>query len=246
MRLDVYLVNNGLSRSRATASEAIRSGCVFVNGKAVKKPSFEITGLEAVTVNADNEKYVSRGGYKLEHALNEFGIDVSGHVCVDIGASTGGFTDCLLQRGAKSVLAIDSGTDQLSEKIASDPRVTSLENTNISTYIPKKPGFADFVCVDVSFISLKLVFPAIKTVLKEDGVAVCLIKPQFEAGRENLGKGGVIKSEKVRLKAVGDVCDFARSLGFTVKNTVQSPITGGDGNIEYLCELRIDSEECIP
>ena len=245
MRLDSFLVANAICRSRARASEVIRGGCVSVNGRIVTKPSFDVSGDESVTVSADNEKYVSRGGYKLEHALDAFGINVGGLVCVDIGASTGGFTDCLLQRGAKSVLAIDSGTDQLHKKIAEDPRVTSLEKTNIRTYTPDTLNFADFVCVDVSFISLKLVFPAIKSILKTGGVAVCLIKPQFEAGREALGKNGVIKDDKVRKKAVADVCESARALNFTVCEVTESPITGGDGNVEYLCKLTLNGDEDI-
>lgn len=234
MRIDLFLVNNGLCRSRSTASESIKNGNVRVNGKTVSKPSFDVSGEESIEVFSENEKYVSRGGYKLEGALDEFKIDVASCVCADIGASTGGFTDCLLQRNAKSVLAIDSGSGQLVEKIAADPRVTSYENTNIRDFTPEKDNFCDFICVDVSFISLKLVFPAIDRLLKEDGSCVCLIKPQFEAGRENVGKGGIVKNRSVYKRIIADLKESASAHSLTLTRLTVSPIKGGDGNTEFL------------
>ena len=237
MRLDAYLVANGLCRSRATASESIKNGCVIVNGRIVTKPSCEVSGDEAICIEAVNEKYVSRGGYKLEGALQGFGIDVTDYVCVDIGASTGGFTDCLLQKGARSVLAIDSGSGQLDSRIASDSRVVSLENTNIRSFTPNSLYFADFICVDVSFISLKYVLPAIDMMLKQTGEAVCLIKPQFEAGKENIGKNGIVKDPKVYKKVLTDIVNCANENNLVTERLIPSPITGGDGNIEFLCNL---------
>lgn len=242
MRLDAFLVANGLCRSRATAAESVKTSCVTVNGRTVTKPSFEVNGDEDIQISSVNEKYVSRGGYKLEAALDAFDIDVTGHICVDIGASTGGFTDCLLQRGASSVLAIDSGSDQLDGRIAADPRVTSLENTNIRTFVPKEKHFADFICVDVSFISLKYVLPPLRELLKEKGTAVCLIKPQFEAGRQDVGKKGIVRDPAVYKRVILDIVTWAGESGLNVISLIPSPITGGDGNIEFLCKLGHDGK----
>lgn len=237
MRLDAYLVANGLCRSRATAGEAIKSGHVQVNGKTALKAAAQVNEADCVTVTETKEKYVSRGGYKLEGALDAFSLDVTGLTCVDIGASTGGFTDCLLQRGAASVLAIDAGTGQLVPSLAADPRVTSLENTNIRDYCPETPHFADFVCVDVSFISLRLVLPAVSLLLKDGGTAVCLIKPQFEAGRSSLSKKGIVKDERVHKRVIDDVTAWAETLGLAVIHVIPSPIRGGDGNTEFLARM---------
>lgn len=234
MRIDMFLVSSGLCRSRSTAAESIKNGNVKVNGKTVLKPSLYVSGEENIEVISKNEKYVSRGGYKLEGALDFFRLDVTDAVCADIGASTGGFTDCLLQRNAKSVLAIDSGSGQLVAKIADDPRVTSLENTNIRDFVPEENNFCDFICVDVSFISLKLVFSAIDRLLKEDGSCVCLIKPQFEAGRENVGKGGIVKNKNIYKRIISDLSETASENSLILTKLTVSPIKGGDGNREFL------------
>lgn len=238
MRLDAYLVTQRLCRSRATASEAIRAGQVRVDGRIVTKPAVNVTGEEVVAVAETREKYVSRGGYKLEGALKAFSLDVTNFACVDIGASTGGFTDCLLQHGAASVLAIDSGTGQLVPSLAADLRVTSLENTNIRDFVPEIPHFADFVCVDVSFISLKLVLPAVSLLLKDNGTAVCLIKPQFEAGRGSLNKNGIVRDPAVYKRVIAAVTASAAQNGLTVEKVIESPIRGGDGNTEFLSCMR--------
>lgn len=237
MRLDVFLVSSGLCRSRATAAEAVRSSNVTVNGAVVQKPSYEVLGDEDIRVAETMEKYVSRGGYKLEAALNAFGTDVTGLACADIGASTGGFTDCLLKRGAASVLAIDSGRDQLSGELRADHRVTSLEETNIREFFPEEGRKFGFVCVDVSFISLKYVFPAIARMLEDNGAAVCLIKPQFEAGRENIGKNGIVRDRKVHRRVLREVTEAAEGHGLGATGLIPSPIKGGDGNAEYLCRF---------
>ena len=238
MRLDAFLVTNGLCRSRATAAEAVKAGQVTVNGKVTAKPSYEVPDGAAVMVAETKEKYVSRGGYKLEGALSAFSLDVTGFSCADIGASTGGFTDCLLQHGAASVLAIDAGSDQLVSSLRTDPRVTSLENTNIRSFTPEMPHFADFVCVDVSFISLKLVFPAIDLLLRAGGCAVCLIKPQFEAGREHLNKNGIVRDKKIYETVISSVTDAAREHGLMTERVIESPIRGGDGNTEFLALMK--------
>ncbi len=242
MRLDAYLVAQGLCRSRATALEAVRAGQVQVNGKTVTKPAFSLTGQETVAVGDVREKYVSRGGYKLEGALETFGVDVKGFACADIGASTGGFTDCLLQHGAASVLAIDVGSNQLVEKLRQDSRVKSLENTNIRDFVPDTPHFADFVCVDVSFISLTQVLPSVALLLKEGGQAVCLVKPQFEAGREYLNKNGIIRDETVYKRVLERVTSHAVRQGLWIKQSMDSPIRGGDGNKEFLVLFSYETE----
>lgn len=234
MRIDLFLVSNGLCRSRSTAAESIKNGNVKVNGRVITKPSLDVSGEESIEVTSQNEKYVSRGGYKLEGALEFFKLDVTDAVCADIGASTGGFTDCLLQRNARSVLAIDSGSGQLVEKIAADRRVVSLENTNIRDFVPQADNFCDFICVDVSFISLKYVFPAINRLLKENGRCVCLIKPQFEAGRENVGKGGIVKNKNVYKRIVSTLSESACENSLILTGLTVSPIKGGDGNTEFL------------
>ena len=238
MRLDVYLTENKLCKSRAAAQELISDGGVLVNGKPALKNSQDVTEADEITVNEEKlPKYVGRGGLKLERALERWGIDLSGAVCVDIGASTGGFTDCMLQNGAAKVFAVDVGRDQLDEKLRSDSRVVSLEQTDIRDFmLPETP--ADFIGTDVSFISLKLVLPHVYRLLKSGGTAVALIKPQFEAGRENLNKNGIVRSESARQKCVKDIEEFATRCGFKHIGTEQSPIKGGDGNIEFLLAIK--------
>ena len=240
MRLDVYLSEKNLTKSRAAAAALIKAGAVSVNGKIVEKSAFEVGENDDVKIVGETLKYVGRGGLKLEKALEIGKIDLSGKTCLDIGASTGGFTDCMLQNGAKTVYAVDVGTNQLDEKLRNDARVISLENTDIRDFFLNSE--ADFIGADVSFISLKLVLPHIFRLLKKDGKAVVLVKPQFEAGsssvgRKALSKKGVVTDEKARLKIVAEVRDFAEQCGFAVLLTEKSPITGGSGNVEYLMIL---------
>ncbi len=236
MRLDVYLTEKHLTKSRSAAADVIKSGGVSVNGRIVEKSSFDVDENDKVEIVGEMPKYVGRGGYKLEKAISARGIDLKGKVCVDVGASTGGFTDCMLQNGAAKVYAVDVGTGQLDSKIKSDSRIVSLENTDIRRFEP--PEKADFVGADVSFISLKLILSHIFRLLKDNGEAVVLIKPQFEAGRKALSKKGVVRDEKTRLRVVREITDFAKNCGFEIVGYDLSPITGGSGNIEYLLTLR--------
>lgn len=241
MRLDVYLTEKGICRSRSAAQQLINLGGVTVNGKTAVKNSLEIADSDEVKiVELMLPKYVGRGGQKLERALELWSVDLGGKVCLDIGSSTGGFTDCMLQSGAARVFAVDVGSGQLNEKLRADERVISLENTDIRdfTFNNYDISAADFIGTDVSFISLKLVLPHIYRLLAEGGKAVALIKPQFEAGRGSLSKKGIVRDEKTRLRCVEEIKRFAEQCGFTVMGTSVSPITGGDGNIEYLLGLR--------
>ncbi|MCR5584464.1 MAG: TlyA family RNA methyltransferase [Lachnospiraceae bacterium] len=239
-RLDALLVKNGSAPSRERAKEMIKAGRVFVNGKVITKASFTVGETDDIKTEGEGLKYVSRGGLKLEKAITEFNICLEGLTCMDIGASTGGFTDCMLQNGAAKVLAVDVGTDQLVEKLKNDPRVISMEQTNIRYLTPHDIGNIgiDFISADVSFISLTKVLPVIFTLLKEGGESICLIKPQFEAGRQALSKKGIIKDKAVRDKAVADVSRFAEDTGFKVLGITASPIEGGDGNVEFLIFLK--------
>lgn len=238
MRIDVYLAENGIVASRTEAKRFIDEGAVFVNGKQIGKASYDVDGSENITVDKSVKQFVSRGGVKLKGALSEFGISVADKMCIDIGASSGGFTDCLLQSGAAHVIAVDSGSGQLAEVLRKDPRVTVFENYN-ARYM-KSSDFAyapQLAVMDVSFISATYIIPSIYGILCEGGEFVCLIKPQFEVGRQGLGKGGIVKDSKARDLAVKKVLDNAVSVGFTVKGTVQSSIKGGDGNIEFLAHF---------
>lgn len=231
MRLDVFLSENGMCKSRTAAQELIKSGGVTVNGAVCTKPSLEIGQQDKAEITGEQLRYAGRGGLKLEAALAQFGLDISGCECIDIGASTGGFTDCMLQHGAARVYAVDVGTDQLADFLRTDRRVISMEKTDIRTAeLPQ----ADFIGTDVSFISLKLILPHIFRLLKNGGRAAVLIKPQFEAGRQNLNKKGIVRDERVRLRIRDEIAAFAENCGFTVAGMIQSPITGGDGNTEYL------------
>lgn len=231
MRLDVYLTENGMCKSRTAAQSLIKSGGVSLNGKACAKPSQEVAEADKVEITVEQLRYAGRGGLKLEAALEQFRLDITGAECIDIGSSTGGFTDCMLQHGAAKVYAVDVGRDQLVDFLRSDPRVVSMEQTDIRTAeLPQ----VDFIGTDVSFISLKLILPHIFRLLKSGGRAVALIKPQFEAGKANLSKKGIVRDERVRLKIRDDIAGFARGCGFAVTGVTPSPITGGDGNVEYL------------
>ena len=241
MRIDLYLVSTSRAKSRAHAKEMIDGGFVLLNGKTVKKSSVDVLESDVIEVNAPPPKYVSRGGLKLDAALSSFGVDPSGKICCDIGSSTGGFTDCLLQHGAVKVYAVDSGTDQLDPSLREDGRVVSIEQFNARDLSVGTLGeFCDIVTADVSFISQTYIIGRAADVLKDGGIYIGLIKPQFECGREGLGKKGIVKDEKVRLEAVRKVIQYARNEGLRVDSVIESPIRGGDGNTEYLfCGVKV-------
>ena len=237
-RLDVLLVELGLCESRSKAQATIMAGEVYVNAQKADKAGLEVDITSTIEVRGSACPYVSRGGLKLEKALRDFGVDPTGFVCSDSGASTGGFTDCLLQQGAKKVFAIDVGYGQLAWKIRSDPRVVTMERTNIRYVTPEDLGEAlDLSVVDVSFISLKLVLPVIQKLLKPTGQVLCLIKPQFEAGKEKVGKKGVVRDAAVHEEVLQNFIELAGSLGFALKNLTYSPVKGPEGNIEFLAHL---------
>ena len=239
IRLDQYLVQHGLIQSRERAKAMIMSGVVFVNEQKVDKAGEMIKEDAKVEVRGHDIGYVSRGGLKLEKAMQCFPLTPKGKVCMDIGASTGGFTDCMLQNGAKKVYSIDVGYGQLAWKLRNDPRVVNLERTNMRKVTREQvPDEIDFFSVDVSFISLKLILPVARQLMSENAQAVCLIKPQFEAGREKVGKKGVVRDPAVHVEVVRKIFDFCLENGFDVLNLDYSPIKGPEGNIEYLIHLR--------
>ncbi len=242
-RLDILLTELGLAETRSKAQALIKSGTVYVSGCRAEKPGALYAEDAAIELRGESCPYVSRGGLKLEKALRDFGVDVTGFVCSDSGASTGGFTDCLLQKGAKKVFAIDVGTGQLVDKIRHDGRVVVMEQTNIRYVTPGDLGEPlDLAVVDVSFISLKLVLPAVRALLKQDmGQVLCLIKPQFEAGKENLGKKGVVRDPSIHRQVLNDFLSLAARLGFTVLGLTHSPVKGPEGNIEFLGHLTLES-----
>lgn len=247
IRLDQAALKAGLFKSRTAAREAIEKELVTVNGVVRNKPSFSVTEEDEIKYLGEAPVYVGRGGYKLEKALKTFAIDVNGAVCLDAGASTGGFTDCLLQRGAEIVYAVEGGRDQLDEKLRKDARVRSFEKTDVRAMPPEISGqkFDILVC-DLSFISLKLVMPHLLPLLKKGANAVFLVKPQFECGREALGKNGIVKSPRDHTRCLNDVMTASRSLGWAVAGLTYSPICGGSGNIEYLLLLRNDASDIYP
>ena len=246
MRLDKYLTERGYADSRTKAEKLILSGNVVVDGVKREKPSFEIDVDGEHTVEVlSRERYVSRGGLKLEGALDAFGIDVSGLELIDVGASTGGFTDCLLARGAKSVISLDSGHGQLHEKIRNDIRVRVIEGYNARNINARDVGVLDGAVMDVSFISQTLILPALVTVIRDGGFYIGLIKPQFEAGRSALGKGGVVKCAADREAAVQRVISCAAGIGLRLVGLIKSPIEGGDGNIEYLALFKKEQGEVM-
>lgn len=236
-RLDVYLSDNNIVKSRSLAATLIKQGSVEVNGRICTKPSFTIGDGDNVKIIGELPKYVGRGGLKLEKALAHYRLHLDGTVCIDIGASTGGFTDCMLQNGAAKVYSVDVGTDQLDEKLRNDSRVISMEKTDIRNCVGTLPQ-VDFISIDVSFISLKLVLPSAFALLKDGGECVALIKPQFEAGKAHLSKNGIVRDTKVHKKVCDDIAEFASAVGFERSEIIPSPITGGDGNTEYLIYLK--------
>ncbi len=234
-RLDLYLVEEGLCPSREMAKSLIMAGKVFVNNQRSDKAGDQVGEKDKVEVRGETLKYVSRGGLKLEKAMASFPISLEGKTCMDIGASTGGFTDCMLQNGAGKVFAVDVGYGQLAWKLRCDERVVNMERTNIRYVTKEDIGTElDFVSIDVAFISLKLVLPVAYSLMGEGAQMVALIKPQFEAGRENVGKKGVVRDINVHKDVVKTVTQFTQDMGFTVKGLDFSPIRGPEGNIEYL------------
>ena len=238
-RLDVLLVNRNLAESREKAKAIIMSGIVYVDGQKEDKAGTMFEDTVSVEVRGHTLAYVSRGGLKLEKAMTHFGVTLNGKICMDVGASTGGFTDCMLQNGAVKVYSVDFGHGQLAWKLRNDERVVCMEKTNIRYVTPEDiPDRIQFASIDVSFISLTKVLGPVKELLTEDGQIVCLIKPQFEAGREKVGKKGVVREKETHMEVVRMVMDFALSIGFGVLGLAFSPIKGPEGNIEYLLYLQ--------
>lgn len=241
LRLDVYLTEHGFAESREKAKAIIMAGQVFVNNQKSDKAGNIIKPDDIVEVRGDTLKYVSRGGLKLEKAVKVFPINLEGAVCADIGASTGGFTDCMLQNGAVKVYAIDVGYGQLAWKLRTDERVINLERTNFRYVTSEQvPDLLDFASVDVSFISLSHIFPVMRTLLKDGGTAVCLIKPQFEAGKENVGKKGVVRDKSVHIAVIEKIINLIAENKFSLLGLDFSPVKGPEGNIEYLCYIKKD------
>ena len=242
-RLDILLVDKGICTSRERAKTNIMAGLVFVDGQRVDKAGEKVNIDADIVFKGEELKYVSRGGLKLEKAMNEFNISLKDKVCMDIGASTGGFTDCMLQNGARKVFAIDVGRGQLAWKLRNDERVVCMEKTNIRYVTPEDLGeHIDFSSIDVSFISLTKVLLPIRNYLKDDGQIVALIKPQFEAGREKVGKKGVVREKSTHYEVIELVLSYAVSIGFKVLALDFSPIKGPEGNIEYLVHLQKTEE----
>lgn len=238
-RLDVLMVQRNLAESREKAKALIMSGIVYVNGQKEDKAGTSFEETVQIEVRGSTLKYVSRGGLKLEKAMSHFGVELAGRVCMDVGASTGGFTDCMLQNGAVKVYAVDVGHGQLAWKLRNDDRVICMEKTNIRYVTPEDIGDRiEFASIDVSFISLTKVLGPVKQLLTDDGQVVCLIKPQFEAGREKVGKKGVVREKSVHLEVIEMVMGYAGSIGFGILGLEFSPIKGPEGNIEYLLYLQ--------
>lgn len=236
-RLDSELVARGIARSRERAKEMITAGNVTVNGMTAKKASDNVNENDDIR-SCEQEKYVGRGALKLEKAAEEFGLDLTGKVCLDIGASTGGFTDLMLKNGASHVFAVDVGHGQLAEALCRDERVTNMEGTDIRNITAEDiGGQVDLICVDVSFISLTKILPKVHELLKDGASASVLIKPQFEAGKHDIGKRGIVKDRKVHIRVLGEIDSFASSIGFICEKYTFSPVKGGSGNIEYLVKL---------
>ncbi len=243
LRLDVALFEKGFCESRERAKALIMAGQVYINGQKTLKSGTVIKENDEIEVRGKQMPFVSRGGLKLQKAVDVFGVKLEKCICMDIGASTGGFTDCMLQHGAKKVYSIDVGYGQLAWKLRCDERVVNLERTNFR-YVTREtvPDIIDFASVDVSFISLRLILPVMRELLKDKGEAVCLIKPQFEAGREKVGKKGVVRDTSVHVEVVEGIFAFALESGFDVLNLDFSPVKGPEGNIEYLIHLRKSEE----
>ncbi len=243
IRLDVAVLERGLSESRAKAGALIMAGQVYVNGQKATKAGLTVKDSDKIEVRGEKMPFVSRGGYKLDKAVKAFHLQLQDCVCMDIGASTGGFSDCMLQNGAKKVYAVDVGYGQLAWKLRTDERVVNMERTNFRYLTPDDIAEQlDFASVDVSFISLKIILPVLYSLLRDGGEAVCLIKPQFEAGKENVGKKGVVRDPSVHAEVVETITQFAFDTGFSVLHLSFSPIKGPEGNIEYLMHIKKEKE----
>lgn len=244
-RLDIAVFERGFAESRARAGALIMAGQVYVNGQKVTKAGYSLKTDDVLEVRGDKLKYVSRGGLKLEKAMTEFELKLDGLVCMDVGASTGGFTDCMLQNGAEKVYSVDVGYGQLAWKLRSDERVVNMERTNFRYLTENDIGeMLDFASVDVSFISLKIILPVLYDLLKDGAASVCLIKPQFEAGRDKVGKKGVVRELSTHKEVVRGIVSFAAETGFSVKGLSFSPVKGPEGNIEYLMYVVKDKDNC--
>lgn len=247
-RIDVILVKKGLFESREQAKRAIMAGNVYVDGERVDKPGAKVKIDAEMIVKGEKQKYVGRGGYKLEKALKHFDLNIRDVVAIDIGASTGGFTDCMLQHGARKVYAVDVGYNQLAWKLRNDERVIVKERYNFRYAKPEdfqdeQPNFAT---IDVSFISLKLILPPLTKIIADNSYIVALVKPQFEAGKEEVGKKGIVRSRKTHVNVLYEIIEFSQNLGFTAYGLTYSPITGGDGNIEFLLLLKWAKTKTAP
>jgi len=243
-RLDSILVSRGIVSGRDRAKAVIMAGQVYIDGQKADKAGMQYDSDVEIDFRGEKMKYVSRGGYKLERAMDVFKLSLDGFICMDIGASTGGFTDCMLKCGASKVYSVDVGYGQLAWELRSDERVINMERTNIR-YIEPIPDELDFASVDVSFISLYHILPVAKNLLKENGEMVCLIKPQFEAGRGQVGKGGVVRDKEVHKEVINKVLGMARENGFGLLGLTYSPIKGPKGNIEYLMYIKNNSDDAI-
>ena len=243
-RLDILLVEKGICESREKAKTNIMAGLIFVDGQRVDKAGEKVKVDADIVFKGEKLKYVSRGGLKLEKAMNTFGIDLTDKVCMDIGASTGGFTDCMLQNNASKVFAVDVGYGQFAWKLRTDERVVCMEKTNIRYVTPEDIGVAlDFASIDVSFISLRTIMPAVKALLGDKGEVVALIKPQFEAGRDKVGKKGVVRDKEVHLEVINTIVNFLMENELNVLGLSYSPIKGPEGNREYLVYFTKDKKK---
>jgi len=244
IRLDVLLVERGFFDSREKSRKSIMSGTIFVNRERIDKPGTQVLSDAIIEIKGNAHPYVSRGGLKLEKAIQEFNISLINKIAMDIGSSTGGFTDCMLKNGAVKVFAVDVGYGQLAWELRQDSRVVVMERTNIRHVTKDDINIEiDFASIDVSFISLTLVLPVVKNLLEIDGEVICLIKPQFEAGRENVGKKGVVRDEKIHREVLKKILAFSLEMGFSLKGLSFSPIKGPEGNIEYLAYLINDDKK---
>lgn len=236
MRIDQALAERGIVKSRSRAKLLLKEGKILLNGIPCTKPSANVEETDTLSISGEDIPYVGRGGLKLEEALRQFPVSLQGRICMDIGASTGGFTDCMLQNGAAKVYAVDVGHDQLDTMLRQDHRVVCMEGTDIRN-VETLPEIPDFISIDVSFISLQLVLPSAYRLLGENGACVALIKPQFEAGKQQIGKHGIVRSAAVHRQVLEQILGFSQSIGFSVAGLCPSPIRGGSGNTEYLAYL---------
>lgn len=238
MRIDIFLVEKNLAKSRERAKELIKNQQVSVNNLIINKPSYEVNETDLIDIIGEQLQFVGRGGLKLKHALDLFQIDLNNKVCLDIGASTGGFTDCMLQNGAELIYSVDVGHDQLDISLVNNKKVVNMERTNIKNLcLSDFENKIDFIATDVSFISLTQVLPKIYEFMDDDCSAVVLIKPQFEAGKSDIGKNGIVKNPKIHIRVLNEILSFCTQSGFYVCKLDYSPICGGDGNIEYLARI---------